>query len=116
MTPKELAELSPEDFLFPEKFVTEWPIEKDPTFILNKELEGRNLSREAFRDGGAIHISADCVWSHSAGSYSVQSFERIGYHAGTWALLKGFLSGPAAIYVHRKGMKEPVLIKEAMKL
>lgn len=101
---------NPEDFKNPSLFKTSWPIEDALRKV--KYDEALKLSREAYANGGAIHITSAGVWSARWPNTHIQSYEKIGYHAGTCHFLQGLLEGPAPIWIFPDA-GEGVKIKEA---
>ena len=97
-TIKELSALPAEAYLDPSRFRTPY--------------DGEGADEEQYAKGlkiatefAEVHIAVNSVWSASkrtdAQSSNMQSFETIGYHAGTSDLLRGFLAGTARVIVHR---------------
>lgn len=88
---------TPEDYKNPDNFKTNWPNE---THLQKQKYdEGLALSREAYAHGGAVHIAESGVWSARWPNTTIQSYEKIGYHAGTCYFLRGLLDGPAPVWV-----------------
>jgi hypothetical protein len=92
---KPFAETCPADaFLNPELFRTP---SDNPVY-----------GEEQFREGKAtadawevVSIGISGVWGASREGSSLTSYERIGYHANTADLLRGFLAGSARVVVYR---------------
>lgn len=110
-----LNALDPQEFLHPERFATTWPADMNPEFLAEKRREGLEISRGAER----VYISAHGTWGADGvagkGRVWTTSYEGIGFHAGTSALLEGFLAGPAPVDVIRivDGEAVTTRIKEA---
>lgn len=102
-----LNALPPEAFLKPEDFATDFDI-INPAHAEEQYLKGLELSEEYDR----IVIRENGTWAAECGPYypeadiymgnAAYSYEGIGYHAHTAALLRGFLDGPAPIDVRRR--------------
>ncbi|MFF8629712.1 hypothetical protein [Streptomyces werraensis] len=100
-----LNALPPEAFLKPEDFATESD-SINPLYAAEQYQKGRKLSEEY----GRIIIRANGTWAAEDGpigpgnarTIGAYSYEGIGYHAHTAALLRGFLDGPAPIDVERR--------------
>lgn len=112
MKSAELAALPADAYLNPATFRTA----RDTQAIAEeKYAEGLRRATE-FHE---VDISVDSVWSACSRTDNIrascQSYETIGYHAGTADLLRGFLAGTARIVVHRyQGDKlTRTVIKEA---
>lgn len=90
-----LNKLPAETFLDPTKFTTSYDTAEGSSKQYQKGLDvGRNAT--------TIHIESTGVWSASMKDRSsLQSYEGIGYHANTGALLAGFLDSGARIVVSR---------------
>lgn len=104
MTSKELEELPAGHYREPALFVTAWDT---PELNDKQYAEGLRLGRELKR----ISIGCNGCWGGvSVNDGVVTSYERIGYHASTAALLQGMLDSGVEITVYRhKG--EPVRIQ-----
>ena len=90
-----LNKLPAETFLDPTKFTTSYDTAEGGERAYNDAMAvGQRAT--------TIHIESTGVWSASMkdGS-SLQSYQGIGYHANTAALLKGFLDSGARIVVSR---------------
>jgi hypothetical protein len=100
-----LANMTPEDFLTPEKFST--PLDSN---AWNKIQYNKGLS--IGRKAKEIHIACDSTWSARMldGGY-MSSYESVGYHANTKELLQGFLDSGAEIWIHRANNVKPTRIK-----
>ncbi|TXH43898.1 MAG: hypothetical protein E6Q97_33540 [Desulfurellales bacterium] len=111
MSPAELVALPAAAYLTPDVFKT--------AFDCASEQEAKGLQIATEFD--EINIAVNSVWSASmrrpSSSSYLQSYEAIGYHANTAALLRGFLAGTARVIVHRyrDGQLDRVVIKEAQK-
>ncbi|MEV0471019.1 hypothetical protein [Streptomyces prunicolor] len=101
-----LNALPAEDFLKPENFVTEFDA-RNPDYAEEQYRKGLELSEEY----GRIVIRAGGTWAAEDGpvdpvtrarTIGAYSYEGIGYHGNTAALLRGFLDGPAPIDVERR--------------
>lgn len=91
--------LPAEAYLNPETFRTMF--DGIPSNVAERDAryaDALKVSTEA----AEVSISVRGTWSASMldGS-SLQSYEGIGYHANTAAVLQGFLDGPAALVVYR---------------
>jgi hypothetical protein len=119
----ELNALPPEAFLKPEDFSTEFD-GRVPGYAEEQYWKGVALSMEYSR----IVIRAGGTWAAESGPYYPEaniymgncaySYEGIGYHGETAALLRGFLDGPAPVDVERRQEDYSVIttrIKEANK-
>lgn len=97
-TIKELSALPAEAYLDPSRFRTPYDGEG-----ANEEQYAKGL--KIATEFAEVHIAVNSVWSACKRSdnenASCQSYETIGYHAGTADLLRGFLAGTARIIVHR---------------
>lgn len=99
-----LNALPPEAFREHERFVTGFDVAGDD-YAKEQYAKGLQVSAEY----AEVDISANGTWgargtagqSENTNDASVSSSEGIGYHRGTADLLRGFLDGPAPIYVHR---------------
>ncbi|MGW2710752.1 hypothetical protein HKX69_05975 [Streptomyces argyrophyllae] len=118
-----LNALPPEAFLKPEDFATDFD-GRTPGYAEEQYLKGLEISREYDR----VVIRSNTTWAAECGPYvpeanvymgnAAYSYEGIGYHAETAALLRGFLDGPAPIDVERRQDDYSVTttrIKEASK-
>ncbi|MFK0231189.1 hypothetical protein ACIQUL_36095 [Streptomyces sp. NPDC090303] len=117
-----LNALPPEAFLKSEDFATEYD-EKFPELSEKNYQEGLKYSTEY----GRIIIRTNSTWAAEGGGIDpvtgaihmgAYSYEGIGYHGHTAALLRGFLDGPAPIDVERRqddGSVTTTRIKEASK-
>lgn len=95
----ELEEFPAEAYLEPLNFATDsdgWP---PAGYALEQYEKGRKIATE-FTE---VAISVKSVWgaNRSASGAYLSSYEGIGYHACTCALLAGFLAGPADLVVYR---------------
>ncbi|WP_340376631.1 hypothetical protein U5640_16935 [Streptomyces sp. SS7] len=119
----ELNALPPEDFLNPENFATEFD-GRVPGYAEEQYRKGLETSHEYDR----VVIRANGTWAAECGPYypeaniymgnAAYSYEGIGYHGETAALLRGFLDGPAPVDVERRQADYSVIttrIKEASK-
>ena len=107
MKREELEALPPEAYLDPELFKTDF------------DGAGPHTPARQYRVGygigltsAEVQISESSTWGASRldGS-STTSYEKIGYHAGTTDLLRGFLASGVRIVVYRRG-KGGVRIQE----
>jgi len=85
----ELSELAPEEYLNWQQFGS-WSEEQ--------YQKGLRIGRESTR----VSLSVKGVWgSNGKDGSSCSSYEGIGYHAGTGALMKGFIDSGVPIVVYR---------------
>ncbi|MEU1880331.1 hypothetical protein ABZ470_23745 [Streptosporangium sp. NPDC020072] len=105
-----LNAMAPEEFLFPERFATRYDQEDD--YAQQQYERGVRLSGE----WDEIYIRHTGTWGARRGkqvseafpdrephwSSECTSYEGIGYHRSTADLLRGFLAGPAPVYVERR--------------
>ncbi len=105
-----LNAMPPEAFLNPALFVTGW--DSLPANIASAPAaRARGLKLKA--DGcNSIHITAGGVWGAKGPNFYIESYEGIGYHANTAALLEGFLASGLPIIVYRRD-KPPVTINRS---
>lgn len=98
MNYKEIERLTPEDFLRPELFVTQFDFQHKGKYDIEQYEKGKRQGEQAV----VITISVSGTWgsSNKSGS-STSSYEGIGYHACTADLLRGFLESGAPIRVYR---------------
>jgi len=106
-----LEKLPAEDYLNPDNFRTSFDKLHSPAREAEKHQEGYNLGKSAVE----VHIGVNSVWGaklRNGGSAS--SYEGIGYHALTHALLRGILDSKCKLVVHRwskeKGFTETVIV------
>jgi hypothetical protein len=93
----ELERLPAEAYLNPDNFRTEYDGR-----VLGKAEEQYQAGLEYGRNATRISLSYKGVWGASMKNGAmVSSYEGIGYHAETAALLKGFLDSGCAIVVYR---------------
>jgi hypothetical protein len=86
------------DFLNPELFKTAF----DAATIADKQYEtGLATGREVRSNGGQVTIGQNDVWGAHHGNTSISSYEKLGYHANTADLLRGFLDSGVEIIVYR---------------
>jgi hypothetical protein len=91
-----LNALSPEEFLTPEKFQTEY--DRTPAGREAAYKEGLRISGLATE----VYVNYMGTWgAHLATGGLLSSYEGIGYHAYTADLLRGFLDGPAPVAIYR---------------
>lgn len=89
-----------EDFYHPERFATEFDTVARGAEQFNRGLE---IGKQAYE----IHIGINDVWSARVKNpfgdipSTVQSYEKIGYHANTADLLRGFICSKCKLIVHR---------------
>jgi len=109
----EIEALPPEAFLDPSRFVSGFDRKETGT---DQYLTGL----ETGLDWRIIQINYRGVWGASdrrdGSGGSLTSYEGIGYHANTSALLQGFLDSPAMVTVGRWFKDQPItstVIKEA---
>lgn len=98
---KILNALPPEAFLNPADFVTAWGGEKDTAYLAKQREVALEASWRAYETGGHVYVSANGAWGASGPGWFISTYEGIGYHAGTAAVLEGLLEGPAAFDVYR---------------
>lgn len=99
MTREELEALPPEAYLSPDNFRTDF------------DGAGSHTPERQYRVGygigltsAEVQISESSTWSASClQSGTRTSYEKIGYHAGTADLLRGFLASGVRIVVYRRG-------------
>lgn len=48
-----------------------------------------------------VHIAVNDTWSANRRNESISSYEKIGYHADTAALLQGFIDSGCTFFIHR---------------
>ncbi|MET8382518.1 hypothetical protein ABZV14_05885 [Streptosporangium canum] len=114
-----LNSLPPAAFTYPEMFVTSFDVPGDECAV-KQYKRGLEIATEYDK----VAITRGGVWSAYKGlrvgirssmwMSSCISYEGIGYHRSTSELLRGFIDGPAALYVERytdSGWAE-TLIKE----
>lgn len=90
-----------QDFLNPDNFITGYD-------SLNAEYQTQQYNKglELGKNALVINISVSDVWSMVMKDGSLRtSYERIGYHAGTAALLRGFIDSGAKIVIWRDSEK-----------
>lgn len=93
-----LNKLPAEAFKNPANFKTEYPIENDMEYNKKQFQTGLDYSNQSH----SVTISGNSVWSCSLKNGGmVSSYEGIGYHACTAALLAGFLAGTAELRIER---------------
>lgn len=63
---------------------------------MTQRAKGRKLAREY-----AVHIAVDDTWSATRRGETISSYEKIGYHADSAALLQGFLESECVFFIHR---------------
>jgi len=85
-------------------YVTAFDGPANEAYRAKRHAEGLELARK----GAIIYISATGSWSaripslFGMGGYAhLQAYERLGYHAGTAALIQGWLDGGATIMDYR---------------
>jgi hypothetical protein len=88
----------------PADYRTAWDGPHNAEYRAKQFADGKALAEQ----GAAIYISVTGSWSARVpvagrpGEYShVSAYERLGYHAGTEDLLRGWLAGGARIYDYR---------------
>lgn len=110
-TINDLIAMSADAFTDPSNFLTDYDT-NNQTYIAEQFYKGLNTGREATQ----ITISIRNVWSARLPSgYMIYSYETIGWHAGTAALLQGFLASGVKIIVYRQllnGTIEETVIQE----
>lgn len=110
----ELEMIQPIDYLNPDNFKTMWDGEPENEYSVQQYNAGLKYGNEF----DEIHISQRGTWSASNidNRTNVTGYEGIGYHRCTSQILQGFLDSTARIFVHRKFLEKPVVIKESTKL
>lgn len=99
---EELAALPAEAYLDPSNFLTPFDGPGNAEYRRKQYEKGLEYGKQ-----GDIHIAINSVWSVDITTGptwrqgSISSSEGIGYHAGTAALLQGFLDSGGRIFVHR---------------
>lgn len=96
----ELNLLSPEAFLRPEDFRTGYDSDSlaSAKYAEEQYQTGLGYSKRSRR----VFICANGTWGADLDNGGIMtSYEGIGYHAGTAALLRGILAGPAPVVVYR---------------
>jgi len=103
MFTRDLSRDKPEDFLNPMNFVTVYDGADNEDYRKDQEAKGLDIGGRAIE----IIISTHNVWSarmrpqNGFARESLSSSETIGYHAGTAALLRGFIDSGCRIVVCR---------------
>lgn len=107
-TYEELEALEPEAYLNPGNFLTPWDA-LDSSYSRQQYEKGMRIGQEA----STVYIAINGTWSARMkdGSH-ISSYEGIGYHSGTSALLKGFLDSGCRVSVYRRHLKGETVIKE----
>jgi hypothetical protein len=104
----ELQALAPTEYLNWQQFETlfdSWPC--NAKLAAEQYRRGLDLGKVSIQ----VHISSNGVWGatqpskYGEGMCHVQSYEGIGYHAGTKDLLHGFIDSGVEIVVYRYGQK-----------
>ncbi len=97
---------SAEELTYPELFRTNWGADNDPEYQAHMLEQGRDTAEEF----GVIYILANGAWTmqltNETGKVQghVESFSRLGYHAGMAWFLKGLLQGISpVVYVDNHG-------------
>lgn len=103
-----LNALPPEAFLDPESFRTGWGAEEDAAYCAKQYAAALDASKRAYETGGETYVQANGTWGASGPRWCITTYEGIGYHAGTAAVLRGLLDGPGAFYVYRRGAEGTV--------
>lgn len=97
------SKFSANDFYYPERFITSF----DTVDGGDRQLiKGMKIGKESYE----IHIAINDVWSavtkpqapfsHFTPGH-MQSYEKLGYHANTCDLLRGFIASGCKLIVHR---------------
>lgn len=107
-----LAALPAEAYAHWEIFMTPYD-NQTPGYAAEQEAKGMRVSREY----DEVIIAVNSVWSartkgRAGGDRSLTTSEGIGYHANTYALLRGLLSGTARVVVYRRGVAHGTVIKQ----
>ncbi len=103
-TSKDLAAMPADSFLDPELFRTGSRLDTVPNVRETAKYRQTLADCTQWRE---IHIATNNVWSaHNVDNGHTQSYEKLGYHANTAALLAAFLDSGIPVYVHRDTGKE----------
>jgi hypothetical protein len=94
--------MSPESYLNPDLFKTGWD-----TPELDKQQYAEGLKQAEGLQYLTIGYNG-CWGGFTKNCGSLTSYERIGYHASTAALLKGFLDSGIPIFVYRWEHGQPI--------
>lgn len=95
LTAAQIEALPAKAYLDPSLFVTGWG--KSERLATEQYEKGLSVGREF----DEVHIAVNGVWGASKPGSHLSSSEKIGYHAATDDLLRGFLDSGVAIIVHR---------------
>jgi hypothetical protein len=108
-----LQALPPGAYLVPENFRTLWD-DRNPARAAEQYNKGLKIGREAIAFGGHVSIACNGTWGAAAAG-SISSYEGIGYHGETAALLRGFIDSGCTIvvYRHSTGYDQPTTIRKA---
>lgn len=87
------SKFSANDFLDPNKFKTSMDYSNS-----NQYAKGLDISNNAVSIGVSVH---DTWWACMKDGSRMTSYEKLGYHSNTCALLSGFLAGSASFQVYR---------------
>lgn len=108
MTYDELRALPASAYLDPIKLRAGFPLDSDPA---NQEKEFQRGLAESTRCK-RVFVTAGGVWgSEPLTGGHVQSYEGIGYHAGSADFWRGVLAGPAEVGVYRRHSENYTVIK-----
>jgi hypothetical protein len=109
MKSRRAEEMSPEDYLNPVLFKSEFDDLSPSTYADDQYAQGRQVGRNAFE----ITIACNGTWGSVNKDGSVtNSYERIGYHGRTSDLLQGFLDSGTPIHVYRYSQVGCVVIND----
>lgn len=105
------SKFTAEDFLSPEKFRSGWPADGGD-YGAKQYAKGLQVGKDAVK----IAVAVNDVWSaNMKDGGHLSSCEKLGYHAGTSELLRGFLDSGAKIVVYRENADKlvaTVLVRE----
>lgn len=96
--------MNPNEYLKPENFVSPLDSWSNQEYKTEQYLKGLEIGRTS----DSISIARNGVWSATSRRGHVQSYERIGYHAHTSELLRGFLDSGCSIYVYSEKGKAKI--------
>lgn len=103
-TTAELSAMTPDMFLTPENFYTPFDI---PGITTEYERQQYAKGIKYGLESSYITISVSNVWGCALKNGGiVSSYETIGYHSGTHALLRGFIDTGCPIKVYRYGSED----------
>ncbi len=103
----ELEALEPEAYLNPDNFKTGWD-NNNPA----RQKQQYDKGLEVGAESEVVFISCNGTWGARGKDNShTTSYEGIGYHSNTDALLRGFLDSGCKIVVYRYNKRGPTVIK-----